>query len=117
MEKEYQGSCHCGNVAFTATLDPSTPITCNCSICRRTGAWLSFVPEGQFTLLKGEGHLKDYQFNKKTIHHLFCDTCGVRSFGWGMDPEGNKTYAVNVRCLDGVELDQVSPQAYDGASI
>jgi len=58
---------------------------CNCSICSRTGALLSFVPASAFTLEKGDDSLTDYQFKRKNIHHLFCKVCGVRSFARGQD--------------------------------
>src|SRR5688572_4938554 len=81
--KTYTGSCHCGNVRFEVSADLSTVNACNCSMCSRAGYLLAFVPAAQFKLLAGEDAQSDYQFNKKVIHHLFCKTCGVRSFGRG----------------------------------
>mgnify|MGYP006170693691 CR=1 FL=1 len=40
----------------------------------------------QFTLLKGDDALTDYQFNKHIIHHNFCSVCGVGSFAHGKRP-------------------------------
>lgn len=112
-----QGSCHCGAVTFQAELDVSQAIACNCSMCGRTGTWLVFVPEGNFELLSGEASLRDYQFGKKNIHHLFCTTCGVKPFARGVDPEGKHIIAVNVRCLDGFDVREHSPTVYDGAAL
>jgi hypothetical protein len=101
----HRGGCHCGAVRYEVDIDLSQPlIECNCSICGRTGSRLAFVPGSQFTLRSGEDNLTDYQFNKKHIHHVFCRTCGVRSFAHGASPGGGVTYAVNVRCLDDVDL-------------
>jgi hypothetical protein len=59
------------------------------------------VKPEDFRLLEGEGDLRDYQFGRKVIHHLFCQHCGVHSFGWADSPDfGGKVYAVNVTCLD-----------------
>ena len=33
----YQGSCHCGHIAFEAEGDLHSVKECNCSICRRPG--------------------------------------------------------------------------------
>ena len=114
----HHGSCHCGAVQYSVDIDlEAQPITCNCSICGRTGAVLSFVPANSFHLEKGEDHLQDYQFNKHVIHHLFCKTCGVRSFARGEGPKG-PTVAVNVRCLDGVNVFDAVAKAkqFDGKS-
>jgi len=101
---KHHGGCHCGAVRYTVELDLDAPgMTCNCSICGRTGGILSFVPAERFTLDKGEANLTDYQFNKNIIHHLFCKTCGVRSFARGDGPKG-PTVAVNIRCLDDVDV-------------
>ncbi len=115
--EHYTGSCHCGAVRFEANADLGQTITCNCSICRRTGAILAFVPASDFTLVSGADALSDYQFNKKTVHHLFCKTCGVRPFGRGIGPDGREMVAINVRCLDDVDLAALRPVAFDGASL
>jgi len=114
--KTWNGSCHCGKVRYTVESDLSGAVTCNCSICQRAGHVLTFVATDKFTLLSGAKEQTDYQFNKKHIHHLFCKTCGVRSYGWGMGPDGNKMFSINVRCLEGVDLATLPTHAYDGAS-
>jgi hypothetical protein len=116
----YTGSCHCGAVRFEADLDLSEGkqvVSCNCSICSRAGWLLAFTGEEGFRLLSGEQATTDYQFAKKHIHHLFCTTCGVRSYGWGNAQDGKKMYSINVRCLEGVDPAKLSVQHYDGRSL
>ena len=36
-------------------------------------------------------------------HHLFCKTCGIRSYAMGKGPHGDMV-AINVRCLDDVDV-------------
>jgi len=104
MKKTYKGSCHCGAVRFEADIDLSQGVAkCNCSICFKTRAWMAFIPADAFRLLAGESSLRDYQFARKAIHHLFCGQCGVRSFARGSDGKGNEFRAVRVNCLDGVD--------------
>ncbi len=118
MKTTYMGGCHCGKVRFEVQADlTQTAITCNCSICSKRGHILSFVPAAEFRLTSGEKDLTDYQFNKKLIHHLFCSTCGVGSFGKGVGPDGSETIALNVRCLDNVDLATVKIHEYDGKSL
>ncbi len=114
--QDYQGGCHCERVRYKTQIDLTQVITCNCSICSKRGSILGFVAESQFTLLKGEKDLSDYQFNKKNIHHLFCKTCGIMSFGTGTGPDGMKMVAINVRCLDEVDITELKPVAIDGKS-
>jgi hypothetical protein len=112
----YTGGCHCGNVRYEVTADVSSTISCNCSICQKRGAVLTFVPLSQFNLLSGETELTDYQFNKKVVHHLFCRTCGIGSFARGKGPDGQEMVAINVRCLDGVDMNTIKPTMFDGRS-
>lgn len=114
--EEHLGGCHCGRVRFKATVDLATSMTCNCSICQKSGTILTFAPAERFTLLSGEADLTEYRFNKKVIHHLFCKTCGVRSFSRGQKPGGGEMVAVNVRCLDDVDIASLTPKAVDGRS-
>lgn len=74
------------------------------------------MPKDQFRLLSGEEALSDYQFGRKVVHHVFCRTCGVESFARGAKPDGSAMYAVNVRCLDDVDLEGIKPKPIDGKS-
>lgn len=114
--KTYTGGCHCGNVRYQVTVDLSEPaITCNCSMCGRSGTMLRFVPADSFKLLSGEDSLTEYRFNSKVINHLFCKVCGIKSFAKGQGPNGD-TRAINVRCLDDVDLQQLPTRHVDGKS-
>lgn len=115
--KTYSGSCHCGAVRYEVDADLGQVLACNCSICRKRGALLTFVPTDRFRLGSGADALTDYQFNRKVIHHLFCATCGVGSFARGRGPDGAEMIAVNVRCLDGVDPDALDIKKFDGASL
>jgi hypothetical protein len=111
----HQGSCHCGAVRFHVDLDLAQPaITCNCSMCRRSGAMLMFVTPDLFTLEQGEDSLTTYKFNKNVIAHLFCKVCGVRPFARGKNQKGEPMIAVNVRTLDDVDVFQQPVKQVDG---
>lgn len=114
--RSYSGSCHCGKVRYEATTDLASVMECNCSICSRAGYLLTFVPAENFKLLSGEDNLTSYHFNKMMIDHAFCKTCGVRSFGRGKNREGKAMYAVNVRCLEGVDPKSLQVKQVDGKS-
>jgi hypothetical protein len=114
--KTHTGSCHCGKVRYEVTADLGKAISCNCSMCAKKGSVLSFVGTEQFKLLSGKEDLTDYQFNRKSIHHLFCSTCGVTSFATGTAPDGKDMVAINLRCLDGLDLSGVEVTAVDGKS-
>ena len=116
--QKYSGGCHCGKVRYEVTLDLSQPvISCNCSMCGRSGTMLAFVPATQFSLLSGDEALKDYQFGKKHIHHKFCSNCGIKSFATGVGPNGEGVAAVNTRCLDNIEISTLKVTHYDGKKI
>jgi len=115
--KTIQGSCHCGKVRYEITTALESLMQCNCSICSRAGYLMTFVQADQFKLLSGEDGLTDYLFNKHRIHHPFCSTCGIRSFGWGTGKDGAKMYMINARCLEGVECDALEIKHVDGRSL
>ncbi len=113
----YSGSCHCGAVKFNVTGNFDGGMTCNCSICRRAGYVLAFVPSVKFELLSGQDTLTDYQFGKKHLHHPFCARCGVRVFSYGTGPDGSEMHAVNLRCLENFDLGSIKVQEFDGKNI
>ncbi len=91
---------------------PLTVQRCNCSICEATGYLHLIVPAARFTLLQGEQALTEYRFNTGTARHLFCGTCGIKSFYVPRsNPDG---YSVNVRCLRGIDPSEVNIEPFDG---
>src|SRR5262245_9450302 len=115
--KNFSGGCHCGQVRYDVTADLGTVVECNCSICLKRGALWTFVTPEKFALRAGAEELLDYQFNKRVIHHLFCKECGVGSFSRGRKPDGGEMIAINVRCLDGVDVAGLKCTAFDGKKI
>jgi hypothetical protein len=113
----HQGSCHCGGIKFEVEGAIESVMDCNCSICRRRGHLMWFVPGSAFKLLTPPADISTYRFNKKHIAHCFCPTCGSATHGEGSDPKGNAMVAVNVRCLSGVDLKSLKVVEYDGASL
>jgi len=111
----YQGSCHCGAVAFEVEGEIDGALACNCSMCRRKGSLLWFVARDQLRLRTPDEAAATYTFNKHVIAHRFCPTCGIHPYGEGVDPKGNAMAAINLRCVDGVDVDQVPVQRHDGA--
>ena len=98
--REILGGCHCGAVRFVAQLpDGSVPaLDCNCSICAMTGFLHIMVPHEQFELVTGRDTLTSYRFGSGTAEHLFCSTCGVKSF---YQPRSHPdAWSVNANCLD-----------------
>ena len=110
----YQGSCHCGQTRFEVDGEITGAMACNCSMCRRKGTLMWFVGREQLRLHTPDDTLATYLFNRHVIRHRFCPVCGIHTFGEGTDPAGRTMAAVNIRCLDGVDLDAVPVQHYDG---
>jgi len=114
---KYSGSCHCGRVAFEAEGEIKEAVACNCSICQRKGSLLWFVPREKLHLLTPESAASAYTFNKHVIKHRFCPVCGIHPYGEGTDQKGNSIAAVNIRCLEGIDLAAVPTRNYDGRAL
>lgn len=112
----YEGSCHCGRVAFEVEAEFTTAMECNCSMCRRRGSLLAFVPHAQFALTTPEADVSTYRFNRHLIDHHFCATCGIAPYAEGTDPKGNRMAAINLRCVPAVDLDALTISKVDGRS-
>jgi hypothetical protein len=116
MPALHTGGCQCGKVRYEVEAAITEVMACNCSRCGRLGSLLTFVPTSNFKLLKGEGAMTEYQFNRHNIHHLFCSTCGIQSFARGKRPDGTEMIAINARCVDDIDLDRLTVKKIDGRS-
>ena len=75
-----------------------------------------FVSREQLRLLTPDENASAYTFNKHVIKHRFCPRCGIHPYGEGVDPKGNAMAAINIRCLEGIELEKVPVKQFDGRS-
>lgn len=112
----YRGSCHCGQISFEVEGEFEQVFECNCSHCSRKGYLLWFVPPSHLKVISAEAGLSTYTFNKHVIKHRFCSKCGCAPFGLGTLRSGKEAAAINVRCLEGVDLSLLKRVPVDGRS-
>ena len=126
MVQTYAGSCHCGSTRFEVDLDLDHVRVCDCSICRRRGALIHRVPEDALRILTPLDALTLYQWHTFTAQDYFCPKCGILPFRrprartadeakQGM--EAFHGWAVNVRCLDGVNLESIPIKYVHGSRL
>ena len=56
--------------------------------------------------------MTEYVFNKGIIKHYVCPACGLGMFGWGKG-----IVAVNVRCVEGIDVGMSELMKVDGKSV
>ena len=75
---QVEGKCHCGKIAYEATVDPDTVLLCHCTDCQTlTGSPFRAniqAPAASFVLLLGEP--KIYTLWKRPIAET-CPDCGT----------------------------------------
>ncbi len=79
MNESISGSCHCGQVQWTATLPHKIALNCHCNMCRSlSGAdyssWI-IVPDESYSITSGEDCLTEYAASK-VFSKTFCNQCG-----------------------------------------
>jgi hypothetical protein len=95
------GRCHCGGIAYEATVDPATATVCHCTDCQMltgTGYRVGVrAPADAFRLLRGEPrtYVKTADSGTKRVH-AFCPDCGTPVYSTQLEPT---TYTLRIGCL------------------
>lgn len=107
------GGCHCGRVRIEIEVPDKVIVhRCNCSICQKSGYLHLIVTADRFSLLEGEDSLVEYQFHTGVARHLFCGTCGIKSF---YVPRSHPdSFSVNLNCVDLPDCVDVSIEDFNG---
>jgi hypothetical protein len=98
------GSCHCGNIAYEAEIDPSQVRICHCTDCQKTtgSAFRTNVNSlpGTFVLKRGapKHYVKTAESGNKRVQG-FCPDCGTALYATSPDPNP-QTYGLRVGALD-----------------
>jgi len=116
----YRGACHCGNVTFEFESEITSALHCNCTFCVRRGALLHGVPPEQFRLTGGAtGSIGEVAvYGSGIFQHHFCSNCGIQCFTRrnGQGRFGPQV-RVNLRCVEGIDLEALSVRHFDGAAM
>src|ERR1700751_693219 len=112
--KTFTGGCHCGQVRFECTTDLAMVTACNCSICTKRGLHFAFLAAEKFQLRAGGDNLSEYLFNKHAIRHQSCRNWRVEGLARGSKPDGTAVVALNVSCIDRIELSKLKMTPIDG---
>jgi hypothetical protein len=76
------GSCHCGNIAFTLTWEPDPAEiparACDCSFCTKHGGVWTSNPKGKLRVaVKDPSLASKYAFGTGTADFHVCTRCGI----------------------------------------
>ena len=116
MSQFLTGGCHCGAVRFRAKKPTSkVALNCTCSICSLSGGFGHiFIKHADFILETDWDQLTSYRFNSGQANHLFCKTCGVKSF---YQPRSHPdAWSVSAYALDAGQIDDFAFEVFDGAN-
>jgi hypothetical protein len=98
-----QGSCHCGQIAYEAEVDPEKVYLCNCTDCQvLSGSGFRVVvqaPAATFRLHKGKPkvYVKTAESGTKR-RHGFCPDCASPVYSVA-DVDDPPSYSLRVGCL------------------
>jgi len=73
------------------------------------------VKEGDIRILTPMSELSVYEWNTKIAKDYFCPVCGILPFR--RPRNGADIWTVNVRCLEGVDLDSIPIKHVDGSKL
>jgi hypothetical protein len=92
-------TCHCGAVRIDVETAPVEVTSCNCSICRRTGALLAYYSPRQARFTPSPPPTDTYMWGDKSIVFHRCKTCGCHTHWSAVDPAYDRM-GVNMRLAD-----------------
>lgn len=97
-------SCHCGAVQLEIARRPRTLTECNCSICRRYGAWWAYYTRKSVAVHCAPDALGAYLFRTGTFEYYHCRRCGCVTHYARVNTSNDERIAVNARMMDPDDL-------------
>jgi hypothetical protein len=107
-------TCHCGAVRIEVEGAPEEVTSCNCSICRRTGALMAYYSPRQVRFSSSPPPTDTYAWGDKAIAFHRCKVCGCHTHWSAVDPAYDRM-GVNMRLADPEVLAKARIRKFDGA--
>lgn len=98
------GSCHCGELSFTARVDTEKVMVCHCTDCQvlSASAFRTVVMSEPNELTFNKGTPKEYIKIAESGNERaqgFCQNCGTAIYATSVG-EGDRVYGIRVGCVD-----------------
>ena len=61
-------------------------------------------------------HLGRRPAGRRHLHHRLCAACGVESYAEGTVHDATFSVGINLRCIEAIDVDKLSPRPWDGLS-
>lgn len=110
MNMTIDGACHCGQVRFTALIDPERVMACHCTDCQTlSGAPFRAVVATRIEHFQLQGQVKQYikvaqSGNRRA--QVFCPECATPLYATA--PENATSVIIRLGCV--TQRDQLPPQ-------
>ncbi len=90
------GSCHCGAVQLELPSPPETATSCNCSLCRRSGALWVYYEFGTVRITGHPENTHEYVWGDRQLRTVRCRTCGLTTHWERLQDGEGKRHGVNL---------------------
>lgn len=110
-----EGTCHCGAVRLTLPAAPDEALSCNCSLCRRSGGIWAFYAFGTVVIQGHPGNTEEYIWGDRTLRNVRCRTCGIVTHWEPLDLKPGARHGVNLRNFAPALVDALVIRRFDGA--
>lgn len=109
-----EGSCLCGAVRWSFDGVPESATACNCTACRRYGAFWAYDYEDEG--IRAWGPTLVYGRGKRNLGFHFCPDCGCVTYwrGLALDEKGRRRIAVNLRLAEPAAVARIIIDHFDG---
>jgi len=104
---QYEGSCHCGAVAWTVEIPEEKHVLCHCGACKIMGGGEftlnQIIPKSNLKITKGD--LKTYTYKGDSGNDtdcFMCANCGSSPYHW-QHVMGDDTIVIRTGLLKGTE--------------
>ena len=94
---------------------PGHVSSCNCSICRRTGALWAYYRPDEVRIHASDGATAPYVWGDQCLALHHCNTCGCITHWENLMPEGDRM-GINARLLEEFDAEKAERKFVDGAS-
>src|SRR5262245_22700438 len=111
-----EGSCHCGAIRIEIPRKPRQLTSCNCSICRRTGALWAYYNPKEVRVRGARGSRESYVWGDCCLRLVRCRKCGCVTHWEDARKPAGKRMGVNTRNMDPSVMKGVRIRHLDGAS-